>query len=165
MLLSYLCSMANDPKPIKRSRQLTPWSKDHHEGLSLTWKIRQGLKNGTEKKRIIDYVKWFWVNHLEEHFREEEELLESYLHGHAMIGRMFNEHKDIRALVDTDLENAEELEKFAALLHDHIRFEERELFGLAESLIPAEGLDQIESEINKGPNECDAWQDEFWLMK
>ena len=53
----------NQPKPIKRSKELVPLSKEHHEGLLFAWKIKQGLQNGigieamltdSETKRIVD---------------------------------------------------------------------------------------------------------------
>ncbi len=152
-------------KPIKRSRQLTFLSKDHHEGLLLVWKIRQGTKNGTGHQVIEDYVKWFWEAHLDEHFRQEEEVLAPAMEGNPLVERMFREHDEIRALLAEGLENAERLEKFAVLLNDHIRFEERELFGEAERLIPEEKLDEIESRLVHTDKQCGSWENEFWLKK
>ena len=154
-----------DIKPIKRSRQLTFLSKDHHEGLLLVWKIRQGIKNGTSHQLIEDYVKWFWEAHLDEHFRQEEEVLAPAMEGNALVERMFDEHREIRKTLGSGLKNGPELENFARLLNDHIRFEERELFGEAERLIPEAKLDEIERRLVHGEKTCGAWENEFWLKK
>ena len=71
--------MITEYKPIKRSKELAPLSREHHEGLLFAWKIKQGLKNETETKLIAEYVQWFWKNHLQEHFTEEEQILAPYL--------------------------------------------------------------------------------------
>ncbi|HEY0354719.1 MAG TPA: hemerythrin domain-containing protein [Flavisolibacter sp.] len=158
--------MTKEIKPIKRSRQLTPLSKDHHEGLLLVWKIRQGLRNQTEKQLIADYIKWFWKKDLEEHFREEEEILAPYLKGNDMIKRMFDEHAVIQSLINSnDLSDEKQLNRLADLVNDHIRFEERELFPLAEKLIPEEDLDKIESQLKKEPKQMEPWGNQFWLNK
>ena len=33
-------------KPLKRSKELAPLSREHHDGLLFAWKIKQGLANG-----------------------------------------------------------------------------------------------------------------------
>jgi len=38
--------------PIKRNEALKPLSRDHHHGLLLCWKIRQGIKLNIEPERI-----------------------------------------------------------------------------------------------------------------
>lgn len=39
-------------KSIKRTKALQPLSRDHHHGLLLCWKIRQGIKLNVEPERI-----------------------------------------------------------------------------------------------------------------
>jgi hemerythrin-like domain-containing protein len=157
--------MSDDRQPIKRSPQLTPLSRDHHEGLLFAWKIRQGIKNETSLETINDYAKWFWSNHLDEHFREEEEILAPHMDGNEMVNRMFQEHRTIKSMIDGGLADADAVEKLAAMISDHIRFEERELFGFAEKTIPTEELNQISEELHKNKTEAANWQDEFWLKK
>ena len=48
--------MEGGSKPIKRSEELVSLSRDHHDGLLLSWKIRTGINKGIELKRIADYV-------------------------------------------------------------------------------------------------------------
>ncbi len=159
--------MANELKPIKRTKELTPLSKDHHEGLLLGWKIKQGLKNGTDESTIAEYVKWFWNNHLDEHFREEEEILAPYLPAeNSLVSRMFDEHIAIKKLALGDALKKDALLNFAELLTDHIRFEERELFGWAEKVLSPDDLQIIGHEIsNSRHHESPRWDNEFWLKK
>ena len=121
--------MAKEIKPIKRSEQLAPLSRDHHEALLFVWKIRQGLKNGTDQKTIGQFVEWFWKSHLEEHFREEEQILAPWLpKENDLVQRMLNDHQDIEAMVHINEQIADLalLEELAGKINDHVRFEERE---------------------------------------
>ena len=63
------------PKPVKRSISLTPISREHHHGLLLSWKIREGLKKKLAPKRIKRYTDWFWECHLQSHFDFEEKYI------------------------------------------------------------------------------------------
>src|SRR5690242_6357574 len=65
--------------PIRRHDSLTAFSKDHHFGLLLVWKIRQGLRKSIDTSRISDYVLYFFDEDLQHHFIEEENLLFSKL--------------------------------------------------------------------------------------
>lgn len=160
--------MSKELKPIKRSPQLTPLSKDHHDGLLFSWKIKQGLKNGADIKLIAEYVQWFWTNDLEEHFREEEQILAPHLPAdNEMLKRMLEEHEEIEAMVhiNENIPDANLLEKLADAIHDHIRFEERELFPYAEKIIPVEELNAIYEQLPKEKAECGKWEREFWVRK
>ena len=55
---------------------------------------------------------------------------------HALVQRTLDEHARLRALNDS-LKNpdAATMATFASLLHDHVRFEERELFETAQALL------------------------------
>ena len=61
--------------PIKRHQALVSYSKEHHFGLLLVWKIRQGLMNAVSPERIGKYVLFFFNEDLKTHFKEEEQLL------------------------------------------------------------------------------------------
>ncbi len=43
-------------KPQKRHIALQPLSREHHQGLLLSWKIRKGLSRKIEFDRIQNYV-------------------------------------------------------------------------------------------------------------
>jgi len=160
--------MAKEIKPIKRSKQLTPLSKDHHDGLLFAWKIRQGLKNRTDIKLIAEYVQWFWNNHLEEHFHEEEQILAPYLPAdNELLKQMFDEHENIEAMIHINENIPDEtlLGNLAQAIDDHIRFEERQLFPYAEKIIPEKELNLIYEQLPKEKAECKKWQKEFWVKK
>ena len=155
------------PKPIKRSKELAPLSREHHEGLLFAWKIRQGLQNGTDRMVISRFIQWFWDNELEQHFRKEEEVLAAHLpNDNELVQRMFREHEEIEALVNINAMIVDEdiIRQIADAVHDHIRFEEREMFPYAEQVIPAYALANIYDAILK-TKECSGWNDEFWLRK
>lgn len=164
----YLCRMSKELKPIKRSPQLTPLSKEHHDGLLFSWKIKQGLKNGTDARLIAEYVQWFWTNHLQEHFREEEQILAPLLpEDNELLKQMFEEHEEIEAMIhiNENIPDATLLDKLADAIHDHIRFEERELFPYAEKAIPEEKLNEVYEQLSKEPAQCGKWEREFWVKK
>jgi hemerythrin-like domain-containing protein len=157
--------MQEEKKPIKRSAELTPLSRDHHEGLLLVWKIRQGFRNGTELLRIADYVRWFWKTHLDVHFREEEQLFTPILpQGNEWLQQMLNEHSQLREMANKKEWNETSLESFAQLLNDHIRFEERTLFPFIEQQASPEQLRAIYESHSAEKNNA-VWKDEFWLKK
>ena len=168
MVAGYLCTMAKEVKPIKRSKQLTPLSKDHHDGLLFAFKIKQGLKNGTDIKLIAEYVQWFWKNHLHEHFIEEEQILAPYLpHDNELLKQMMEEHENIEAMIRINEEIPDNtlLAQLAQAIDDHIRFEERQLFPYAEKTIPEEQLNDIYERLSKEPVQCEKWEREFWVKK
>ena len=61
--------------PLKRHQAIVSFSKDHHFGLLLVWKIRQGLVKDIDAERISNYVLFFFKEDLVKHFREEEQFL------------------------------------------------------------------------------------------
>lgn len=160
--------MPKDIKPIKRSLQLTPLSKDHHDSLLFAWKIKQGVKNGADVKLIAQYVQWFWTNHLEEHFREEEQILAPQLpFDNELLQQMFEEHEEIEAMVhiNENIPDKNLLVKLADTIHNHIRFEERKLFPFAEQVIAIEELNKIYEQLIKEKKQCGKWEREFWVKK
>lgn len=160
--------MPKETKPVKRSKQLMPLSHDHHDELLFAWKIRQGLKNGAGVKLIAEYVQWFWKNHLEEHFREEEQILAPHLPvDNELLKQMFDEHDEIEAMIHINENIPDEtlISKLAQAVDDHIRFEERVLFPFAEKVIAEKELNLIYEQLVKEKTECEKWDREFWVKK
>jgi len=155
-------------KPLKRSKELAPLSREHHDGLLFAWKIKQGLANGTSIETLCDYTRWYWTNHLEAHFKDEETVLVKFLPAdNSLVLQMFKEHAQIRDLIiSIDKEpDPSSLQLLAEFVKKHIRFEERKLFTYAEEVLTPEQLNEIYSHL---PNEthCNSeWKDEFWLKK
>lgn len=158
------------PMPIKRDPAIISFSKDHHFGLLLVWKIRQGIKTGVSPERIAAYTLYFFGADLEQHFNAEEVLLFTALDARDPLRRQAEaEHQIIKRLIGQIEEkkgNVRLLEQFADTLEKHIRFEERELFAhLQEQLGEAE-LSKIAKRMPNDGNSVDNnWSDHFWQQK
>lgn len=156
----------DEAKPIKRSVQLQPLSREHHDGLLFVWKIKRGLENRTSSERLRDYTNWFWRNHIRPHFFQEEKVLVPFMpEGHPMAVQLKKEHEYIRELIiridrETD---RQDFSRLANLLETHIRFEERELFQYLEQHLSQEQLSEIAVKLEQHPVSFDVeWKDEFW---
>lgn len=154
------------PTPIKRSKELAPLSREHHEGLLFVFKIRQGLKLCIPENRIAGFCEWSWKAHFAPHFQKEEtELVPVLEAAHPMIKQMLDEHIVIRdqfTVVKQEPAVAT-LESLAQLINDHIRFEERQLFPLIEQTATPEQMKAIEQSLAGTQHVCDPWRDEFWV--
>lgn len=153
--------MSKKTTPIKRVEALKELSRDHYHGLLLCWKIRQGIKTKVSVERIKKYLDWFWLNHLKEHFRIEEELLFPILgNDNENCKKAISEHKRLKSL----FENKSHLSKTFVSIEDelekHIRFEERILF----NEIQQKASEQELATVLKAHNTkfFDTWTDEFW---
>jgi hemerythrin-like domain-containing protein len=149
--------------PIKRHKALQPLSRDHHHGLLLSWKIRQGMKKGIDLERIMAYARWFWDTHLLRHFEIEEKQIFPLLgNDHPMVKRALSEHRRITRLFTSDHSDKERmLGLIEEELDIHIRFEERQLFNAIQEIATKEQLRVMEkahSETRHQP----PWEDEFW---
>jgi hemerythrin-like domain-containing protein len=157
--------MAEASKPIKRSPELAPLSREHHEGLLAAWKIRQGLSKNIAPARIIAFVQWFWQQHLKLHFEKEETNFPLVLSKtHSLMRQMFEEHAAIERNIQhlDQYEGFKKLEQLAQLLNDHIRFEERYLFGAVEEAASEEQLKTLSQQL-KDEKPAALWEDEFWV--
>lgn len=161
--------MSDSVNPIKRSPQLAPLSREHHDGLLFAWKIRQGLANKASNDTMGHYCMWYWRHHIRPHFYQEEKILMPYLQSdHPMAKRLKEEHDHIRELIislDDEADNRH-LTLLCDLVTQHIRFEERELFVYLEQLLSPEQLDKVFAELEEHPVACEEeWKNEFWVKK
>lgn len=146
---------------MERHVALQPTSREHHYGLLLSWKIREGLKRGVALKRIKDYTDWFWQNHLKKHFEFEEEYIFPILgRQHQLIKRAMREHGRLKRLFARTNEQERNLNLIEEELVGHIRFEERVLFKEIERLASEEQFKIMEKEHSK--TVVEDWPDEFW---
>jgi hemerythrin-like domain-containing protein len=156
-------------KPIKRSIELVPLSKEHHDGLLLCWKIRTGLKKGASEQRIADYVLYFFDYHLKQHFKDEEDYVFSVLPSNDNLKIMALEQHDelYKHITELKKDNVDSnlLLVIADKLDKHIRYEERELFPYIESMLSKEQLKEVGTNINiiHTKDICLDWADQFWL--
>lgn len=151
------------PTPLKRHPALQHLSHDHHHGLLLCWKIRQGFKLGIDPDRMKAYSEWFWNHHLEDHFREEEQQLFPIIPAdNTLIKQALSEHRRLKKLF-TNWENSEKnLGQIEEELERHIRFEERTLFPLIQENASSEQLEAIGKNGNQEKFQ-DNESDLFWI--
>lgn len=159
----------NEIKPIKRSEQLQPLSREHHDGLLFVWKLKQGLENRTSLEIIKEYTGWYWRHHIKPHFFQEEKILIPFMPAqHPMALQLKKEHDYIRELIlNIDREpDKHDLIRLSNLIESHIRFEERELFQFLEEHLSKNQLAEIYEKLEQHPVSCkEDWKDEFWVKK
>jgi hypothetical protein len=117
---------------VQRDPRLRGLSADHHHALVLARRAARGEVDA-------DALRATFTTILQPHFAIEEELLLPPLGaGDALVVRTLADHHRLRALATSG-----DAPAFAALLDDHVRFEERELFPACEARLPAEVLDAV----------------------
>jgi hemerythrin-like domain-containing protein len=155
--------------PIKRSSELVPLSRDHHNGLLLCWKIRQGINKGIDTDRIAAYISHVFDTELAPHFELEEQVLFSLIPEDEKFKRASNEHLQLREIVLALRQHkatTDTLLSFANLLESHIRYEERDLFNYIETHIQTVQLRIAGEMIEQAyKNACHIdWKDDFWIV-
>lgn len=119
---------------MKRHPALIPLSHEHHHTLALCTRILRHPETDHSADINEHYID------LEKHFVHEETMfapLWEKLGRDELRGRFEAEHAQLREMhVSPDYTNPAWNVKFATLLRDHARFEERELFPAVETLLP-----------------------------
>ncbi len=137
----------------KRHRSLISLSHDHHHGLALAVRLKQGnqalLNDGWthDRKEQAVVVQRFFDAELRGHFAAEEEVLFPVIRHHTseadtIVEELKRQHRSLEAAVGRMAGAGEamlekELTGFGELLERHIRIEERELFPLFERSVPS----------------------------
>jgi hemerythrin-like domain-containing protein len=138
---------------MKRAEALRPLSREHLLALHAA-KI---LKEGEELEGPVEAFLDFWTGEGRRHFRIEEEVL---LPNWALraevdrpaVARMLEEHLAIRreALrLEAGVATLDEGRELGRLLHDHVRFEERELFPKIEAALEPADLAALAAAIEE----------------
>ncbi len=137
---------------MKRCPQLIPLSHEHHTALVLGRRIAR-CAEGTGKLSVAQMwqeIEKVFAEELDPHFMIEEKFMvpplakRSEPEVQAALARLHEDHRTLRALVrDTQKHDAENLARFGEMLHEHVRFEERSLFDLAEAHLSVQELDRI----------------------
>jgi len=144
---------------LKRIAALKPLSIDHHHGLALAHKTKSVAKidqNDSELQKI-----WFELEtHVQEvlkpHFKIEETILAKALGAlndpqiNSMIQRLYQDHATLLELLSPNHpRTAIHLKQVGELLAQHIRFEERELFEIAQKKLNPQALEVIANACKK----------------
>ncbi|WP_367401270.1 hemerythrin domain-containing protein [Paraconexibacter antarcticus] len=122
-------------------------SREHHVALELALRLQRATEADAAELRVG--ALGFWRDEGREHFRLEEELLLPAFAAHvggqdADVDRVLAEHADIRRRID-ELEpqrtpEVAALTSLGEVLRDHVRHEERTLFGRVEAALDDEQL-------------------------
>lgn len=136
---------------MKRADQLQPLSREHHLGLVISRHAKECANDVEEIAKhwtaLTDYIN----QNMTHHFKVEDDLLlaklEPYQHSHSQVAEVIEQiteqHHKLYQLVDLPSLSAAKVQELATTLYDHIRFEERELFPLAQRILSEQELDAI----------------------
>ena len=128
---------------MKRCPALRDLSNEHHHGLVLSKRAKKAA--GTdEAQQVWRGIQARFAANLEPHFQAEEVGLLPALEraGESeLVRRTHADHAGLRRLISED--SAQVMVEFAELLVQHIRFEERELFEVAQQKLSAAELDAL----------------------
>ena len=134
---------------MRRHVGLHPLSQHHHFALTQALLMRRATeapasRRAAASRQAAEKFLSFWKKAGEQHFREEEELLlptyarHTPLERDPVVARLLAEHAKIRGQIQqlqTALESSPEVlpieegvATLARALHDHIRYEENEVF-------------------------------------
>ncbi|MBW7902641.1 MAG: hemerythrin domain-containing protein [Rhodocyclaceae bacterium] len=134
---------------MKRCPELQNLSREHHAALRLAVHLKRAAASGddAEIETACAHLREVFDSELLPHFREEELCLLPCLEsagGSAVVARTLIEHRTLQRLVrELEIPDADTLRRFAELMTEHVRFEERELFDAAENLLGRETLGRI----------------------
>ncbi|MEH6577582.1 MAG: hypothetical protein V7731_10965 [Amphritea sp.] len=119
---------------MQRSEALVELSKEHHHALVFSKKLADlGKLQVSERSNGWLALKPDLQEELLPHFAEEELMIDalgltSY---EPLVARLLEEHRQLKCYLASD--ESAVIALFAALLKQHVRFEEREFFNWLES--------------------------------
>jgi len=146
---------------MKRSSELRDLSEQHHYGLVAARTLRLAAEASTDVAPAVASFLRTWEAEIQPHFQSEEAvLLPAYAAAEgdddSLIVRTLVEHVRLRRLIrEMATAPGPRLNELAAevarALHDHIRFEERELFPAIESTLVGERLADLGRALHPPP--------------
>lgn len=144
-------------------KALKPFSKEHHHGRMLCWKIRAGISKGVSFERIKKYTDWFYKTYMTPHFDAEEKYVYSILgEDDPLVKKALASRRRLDRLF---LGNKKPPEIALSLgeekLELHIRNEERKLFKRVREVATPEQLEELEKVYREQEFEENT-EDVFW---
>ena len=133
---------------MKRIAALRDLSDDHHGALVVARRCVQSASSGdaARAEAVWREVRADFARQLEPHFEIEERLLLPALEAigeQARADRIREDHASLRALARLASPSPAQLERFGRALEAHVRFEERDVFEVAQARLPAAALGAI----------------------
>jgi len=155
--------------PIKRSEELQPLSRQHHNGLLFCLLLQKGLTKQADAEVMRDFIQHFWYKDLQQHFELEERYLvplkDKYHQLEPSLDRMMHEHYELKSVINEISLNPthQSIDELRKALDSHIRFEERELFPLMEETISLQERQKIGKLLgNEKDDNCMNYSIKFW---
>ncbi len=142
---------------MKRIREFRKLSEDHHHGLVLARRARLAGAGteGFSVPHVWEEVEEKFQYEFEPHFIIEEKYLVPPLEAIGeikLINRLNDDHKILRQRIsDQSVRTPLALKQFGEILEKHIRFEERELFEIAQKRLSFDALQSLERACQKSP--------------
>ena len=124
---------------MKRHPDLLQLSREHYGALKLARDARRAAASGDAREiaALAQRVVQVFPVELDPHFCVEEQgilLLLAQAGQHELVARTLADHAELRRLVQAlATPDADSLLRFADLLGAHVRFEEREVFEVAQA--------------------------------
>jgi hypothetical protein len=147
---------------VIRQPALQSLSRDHHQALAIALKLARS--DADTAAGAQDAFLRYWLGHGRDHFRAEEEILLPTFANHAdpqhpLVARVLREHLLIRRRAIRIERGAEEplwrLRELGALVSDHVRLEERELFPLVEARLSSDELAWLAGALERAESSAD----------
>lgn len=149
-------------KSRTRNHFLVKLSREHHNALLLSWKIRTGFHRNIDPQRIKTYVDWYYHKYIIPHFAYEEKYMFSILDSdHEFIKKANAEHRRLQRLFEDDSDPERSLSLLEEELERHIRFEERILFPEIQKSATQQQLNAAREAYLEIPF-VENTSDEFW---
>lgn len=134
---------------------------EHHDIFELCYRIRVGLLQRVETKRIKIYTDLFYHEYLKPHFElEEQYVFTVFEKDNLLVKRAVSEHRKLKRLFEKNDSIEESLSLIEEVLEKHLRFEEHVLFASLTKKIEDKKVLFIMPELNETSVE---WPDKFWL--
>ncbi len=157
---------------MKRTPELQPLSRDHHDALRLVLHVQKGFSRRVDPGLIAEYVTCQFEQILLPHFKQEErhilELMTPDESTHATVQQVLDEHYQLERLaalirVKSD-PLADHLGQFVSLLKAHVKLEEGAFFPYVEQLFEGERLQRLGGVLAREARpSCPTWEPQFWL--
>ncbi len=126
---------------MKRHAALLQHSREHHASLKMARLASFAADSGSPEaiEQAATSIREEYSDFIDAHFQAEEEGVLQQMEAigqHELVARTLAEHARLRELCQRlQHPDAATLAEFGTLLHDHVRFEERELFEVAQELL------------------------------
>lgn len=152
---------------IQSNSYIAKFSQDHHLERMFCDRIEKGISMDVSIERIKKYVDYFWTQHLQSHFIEEEHLLFKNADDVFCV-KGKNDHvsiiEEIQDIISGKSVGQHDFIHLALSIKQHINFEERVLFPHLELLLSPQELENIQKTLTLSHHNVffDKFPDNFW---